>query len=69
MEKEDTAPLSDVKIEIDVAEEMPQYWHGTEQHPHVPGRKVVAAVNMQSYTWLKKGVTDTRYTSCSQHSH
>ncbi|KAK7088116.1 hypothetical protein V1264_022076 [Littorina saxatilis] len=45
MEEGDTALLSDVKIEIDVAEEMPQYWHGTEQHPHVPVRKVAATEN------------------------
>ncbi|KAK7088119.1 hypothetical protein V1264_022079 [Littorina saxatilis] len=33
MEEGDTALLSDVKIEIDVAEEMPQCWHRTEPHP------------------------------------
>ncbi|XP_070177597.1 oocyte zinc finger protein XlCOF6-like isoform X5 [Littorina saxatilis] len=35
MEEGDTAILSDIKIEIDVAEETPQYWHMTEPEPYV----------------------------------
>ncbi|XP_070193909.1 uncharacterized protein [Littorina saxatilis] len=42
MEEGDTAVLSDVKIEIDVAEEC---WHMTEPHPYVPFSEVVATEN------------------------
>ncbi|XP_070177525.1 uncharacterized protein [Littorina saxatilis] len=50
MEEGDTAVLSDIKIEIDVAEETPQYWHMTEPEPYAPAGedfKADKTVNLQ----------------------
>ncbi|KAK7091869.1 hypothetical protein V1264_009492 [Littorina saxatilis] len=45
MEEGDTAILSGVKIEIDVAEETPRCWYMTEPQPYVPVREDVATEN------------------------
>ncbi|XP_070172853.1 uncharacterized protein [Littorina saxatilis] len=45
MEEGDTAFWSDIKIEIDVAEETPQCWDMTEPQLYVPDREVVAKEN------------------------
>ncbi|XP_070195944.1 uncharacterized protein [Littorina saxatilis] len=76
MEEEgDTAILSDVKIEIDVAEETPQYWLMTEPQPYVPVREVVqtlegqAAVSTHCDTWLKQETqTPETKTAVTAHS-
>ncbi|KAK7088678.1 hypothetical protein V1264_022571 [Littorina saxatilis] len=84
MEEGDTAVVSDVKIEIDVAEETPLFWHITEPHPYMPAREGVvtentatmptvqtleAAVSTHRDTWLKQEIqTPETQTAVSTHS-